>query len=275
MFRPVRALVGERRVETLGIPERLDDGHLSNEQLLVQTPPLLRARGDVSASAFGVSDVTDPPPHGRFNSESLGLISAIIGSHLRHPTSVHRAFFGHVAILHAASRPRAILVTIQWTHSVRRALNTVKHASGRTADPRSGRRSVTISEWKGYVRACRENRGLQFGRLLFGSRSSTRSFLAARRRPSSRRSVTGSSRILIGGRTPSRPTNRGASNITKGSAKPLVAEERLHRLMTPHSIICLEGFLTSTALRTWSHSINTEVVTRSCITRPAVSPTGP
>lgn len=141
--------------------------------------------------------------------------------------------------------------------------------------PSLGSRSVTISEWKGYVRACRENRGVQFGRLLFGSQSSTRSFLAARRRPSSRRSVTGSSRIRIGGRTPSRPTNRGALNITKGSAKPLGAGERLLRLMTPRSITCLEGFQTSTALRTWSHFINTEVVTRNFITRPAVSLTDP
>lgn len=109
---------------------------------------------------------------------------------------------------------------------------------GPQCGPSLGSRSVTISEWKGYVRACRENRGLQFGRPSLGSRSSTRSFLTARRRPSSRRSVTGSSRIRIGGRTPSRPTNRGASNITKGSAKPLAAGERLLRLMRPRSIIC-------------------------------------
>lgn len=99
-------------------------------------------------------------------------------------------------------------------------------------------RSVTISEWKGYVRVCRENRGLQFGRPLLGSRSGTRGSLAARRKPSSRRSVTGSSRIRIGGRTPSKPTSRGASNITRGSARPLVAGERLIRLMRPRSIIC-------------------------------------
>ena len=139
----------------------------------------------------------------------------------------------------------------------------------------SRRGRLLLANGKATLGLCRENRGLQFGRPLFGSRRSTRSFLAAHRRPSSRRSVTGSSRIRIGGRTPSRPTNRAASNITRGSAKPLVAGKRLLRLMTPRSIICLEGFLTSTALRTWSHSINREVVTRNCITRPAVSPTGP